>query len=240
MKSIQIQVLSLAFLFIGCSRSAVYSPSLLLGKAPLKAKEVDIQGSIELMPEANPEALGGKQTTIGVVGQLGYGFSERFNMSLKGWYDIEDREDTLRSGYSLAAHFIKAKTATSRVIIAPKIGITLRANEINGYGASTAVVYHQTVGDRIGWYGGLELGWGTHDFFKAWSGYRGKEVLTMGFAGLAHLGFSGELFDRFRVNAEITPVYQYNYFEDNQQFMVSPTIVVGYTIRPKEKYHQVD
>jgi hypothetical protein len=234
MKAFQRSILFLAILLIGCSRSAVYSPSLQLGKAPLKAKEIDVQGSIELMPEARPQSLGGKQTTTGFVGQFGYGFSERFNMYLKGWYDLENREDRLRSGYSLAAHFIKAKTSTSRVIIAPKIGISLHVNEINGYGASTAVVYHCTVGDKVGWYGGLELGWGTHDFFKEWNQDRLKDVMPMGFAALAHLGIAGELFGGLRVNAEITPVYQFNYFDDNQQFMVSPQIGFGYVLNSKD------
>ncbi len=162
------------------------------------------------------------------------GFSERFNMSLKGWYDLEGRADTLRSGYSLAAHFIKRKTPASRVIIVPKIGITLRANVINGYGATTAVVYHRTVGNKVGWYGGLELGWGTHDFFKEWHHDRQKDIMPMGFAALAHLGIAGELFGGLRVNAEITPVYQFNYFDDNQQFMVSPQIGIGYVLNSKD------
>lgn len=234
MKAIQYSVLFLSILVVGCSRSAVYSPSLLLGKAPLQAKAIDIQGNIELMPEARPEILGRKQTTVGVVGQLGYGFSERFGMSLKGWYDIEHREDRLRSGYSLSAQFVKEKAPGSRLIFIPRIGITLWLEEVNGYGASTAVVYHQTVGDKIGWYGGLELAWGTNEFFKENSPAHQKEVLPMGFAALAHLGIAGDMLGRFRVNAEVTPVYQYNYFDDNHQFMVSPTIGVGYTIRPKD------
>ncbi|MBK8564517.1 MAG: hypothetical protein IPN76_14580 [Saprospiraceae bacterium] len=240
MKAFHRSVLFLAILLVGCSRSAIYSPSLLLGKSPLKAKEVDFQGNIELMPEARPQALGGKQTTVGVVGQFGYGFGERFGMSLKAWYDIEHREDRLRSGYSLCAQFVKEKAPNSRLIFIPKIGITLWLEEVNGYGASTAVVYHQTIGDKIGCYGGLELAWGTNEFFKENSPALQKEVLPMGFAALAHLGVAGELLGRFRVNAELTPVYQFNYFDDNQQFMVSPTIGVGYAINPKGKPKQAD
>lgn len=58
MKKLILPVLLGIDMLCGCSKNTVYSPSLSLSNKPLKENELDLQGGIELLPEARAENLG--------------------------------------------------------------------------------------------------------------------------------------------------------------------------------------
>lgn len=217
----------------GCSRSVVYSPSINLPNKILAKNEIDVQAGIELLPEARPEVLMGNQTTLGINGQLSYGFGDKFNLSVKSWADIEGRENVVRSGFSLNAQFIKNIDEQSRLILLPRFGIALNAADIVGYGLGSSVLYHRTLKEKLSWYGGVGAAWGFRYLEKDLDAEMNEE-LPMGLGLIGNLGIGWELATNFRLNAELNPIYQINTFENNSQFLVSPTIGLGYTFRKAE------
>lgn len=225
-----ITIILLIGLFTSCSKSLVYSPSINLINQPLKEKEVDIQGGVELLPETRPEKLQGSQITFGMSGQLSYGFTDKFNLSIKGWVDIEDRESVIRSGYSLNGQFIKTIDERSRVIILPRIGIALNGNNIAGYGLGTSMIYQNSINQKLSWYGGIGLLWGFRYLEKELN-FENEEKLPMGFGVIGNVGIGWQLSNRIRFNCELNPIYQINTFDKNSQIILSPTIGIGYTIK---------
>lgn len=232
MKYINLWIILIIGILTSCSNSLVYSPSINLPNKPLKEKEIDLQGGLELLAETRPEELQGNQTTLGLGGQLSYGFSNKFNLSLKGWADIEGRENSIRSGYALNGQFIKLIDEESRIITIPRLGIVLDGNEISGYGIGTSILYQKSISKIFSWYGGVGLLWGFRDLDKE-KNYNDKEKLPMGFGILGNLGIGCQLLNTIRLNLEINPIYQINTFDENSQMLFSPTIGIGYTLNRK-------
>ena len=219
-------------LLTSCSKSLVYSPSINLTNHPIQEKEIDLQGGVELLPEARPEELNGNQTTFGFSGQMSYGFSEKFNLTIKGWADIEGRESLIRSGYSLTGQFIKSLSERKRVILLPRIGIALNGNDITGYGLGTSMIYQNSINQKLSWYGGTGLLWGFR-YLEKDTNNENEEKIPMGFGILGNLGIGWQLSNNIRLNCELSPIYQINTFDENSQFLLSPSIGIGYTINKK-------
>jgi hypothetical protein len=210
-----------------CSKSVVYSPSLNLPTQSLQEKELDFSGGVELMPEARPEALGGRTTTMGAQGQVSYGFGDKFNLGVKAWFDAESREISLRSGYSLNARFFKELSNSSRLIYIPRAGIALSGNDISGYGFGLSSIYQKRFWENTSLYFGPGILWGFRYLEKELTADE-KNEMPMGFALIGNIGFSQYLGRSLRLNIELNPVYQLNTFEDNQQFLLAPSLAFGY------------
>ncbi len=223
-------------MFIGllssCSKSLVYSPSINLTNQPIKEKQIDLQGAFELLPEARPEELGGSPITAGVSGQISYGFTERFNLTLKGWGDISSREPSIRTGYSLTGQFIKLYSEQNRLIILPRIGMALSGSDIAGYGLGLSTIYQSNINEKLSWYAGGGLIWGFRYLSKDFN--RANEIkLPMGIGIMGNLGIGWQISKNFRLNCELNPIYQINTFDRNSQFLLSPSIGIGYTLNRK-------
>jgi len=203
-----------------------------LTNQPIQEKEIDLQGGVELLPEARPEELKGNQTTFGLSGQLSYGFSEKFNLTIKGWADTEGRENLIRSGYSLNGQFIKILSERKRVILLPRIGFALNGNDITGYGLGTSMIYQNSINQNFSWYGGAGLLWGFR-YLEKETNKENEEKLPMGFGIIGNLGIGWQLSNSIRLNCELNPIYQINTFDENSQILLSPSIGIGYTINSK-------
>jgi len=221
-------------LLTGCSKSLVYSPSINLTNQPIKEKEVDIQVSAELLPETRPEELQGNQTTFGLSGQLSYGFSDKFNLTVKGWGDAEGRGSLIRSGYSLNGQFIKTLSERNRIILLPRIGIALNGNDIAGYGLGASMIYQNSINQKVSWYGGSGLLWGFR-YLEKDTNSENEEKLPMGFGIVGNLGIGWQISNSIRLNCEANPAYQINTFDGNSQMLLSPTIGIGYTLNKKSE-----
>lgn len=227
-----ITILVLIVLLSSCAKSLVYSPSVNLTNQPIQEKEIDLQGGVELLPETRPEELEGSQTTFGFNGQLSYGFSEKFNLTIKGWADLEGREALIRSGYSLNGQFIKTLNERRRIIILPRVGIALNGNDISGYGLGSSVIYQNSINQRFSWYSGAGLLWGFR-YLEKESNSNNEEKLPMGFGIVGNLGLGCQLSSSIRLNCELNPIYQINTFDENSQILLSPSVGIGYTIKRK-------
>lgn len=216
-------------LISSCSSSLVYSPSINLPNQPLKEKEIDLIGGFELLPETRQKAIQGNPTTMGLNGQVSYGFSDKFNMSLKGWLDIENRLNSTRSGFALNGQFINQISSDSRTILLPRIGIALGGNTISGYGFGASFIYQKNFIQNFSWYGGIGFLWGFKNLEKEVNSLNERN-LPMGIGIIGNLGLSWQFYNKLRLNLELSPVYQVNIFDKNSQLLLSPSISIGYTI----------
>lgn len=233
MKTISFLASLMMFFLCGCATSLVYSPSTNLTTSPLKKGAVDLNAGGEFMPESRPEQLSGAPVTFGLQGQINYGFSEQFNMSVKGWVAAEDRSSQVRSGYALSTQFIKPLDLDKSIIILPRIGMALYGNRISGYGVAASGIYQKKIKDKLAWHTGLGLAWGFKDLTKE-NNAKGDQKLPMGLGFLGHFGLGYQLSENFRLQAEINPVYQINTFNEEQQILASPSIGIGYTFSQKK------
>lgn len=224
-------LLFVTMLLVASCSSQVYSPSLNLTTNTLKEKQLDFHGGVEMMPETIPEEIGSK-TTVGLNGHISYGFNDKFNLTAKGWTNINGISDEFRHGYSLTAQIIKNTSNKGKIIIMPSIGKALNAIIITGYGIQTAVVYQNKIANNVSWHGGSGVLWGLHGLDKE---HNSKDQLRtpMGFGIMGYMGLGWQLSNSFRVNAEVNPIYQINTFERNAHFIISPTVGLGYTIKTK-------
>jgi len=230
MKKLTLPVLLGIVLLWSCSKSVVYSPSLNLSNKPLKEKELDLQGGVELMPEARTENLGGSKTTFGVSGQIGYGFSDKFSLGVKGWIDAQGREDAARFGVALQGVVAHMTGPTKRLLLVPRIGLAFWGDQIAGYGLGASAVFQKELSEITAWHFGAGLAWGFR-YLNEDTNAAGENKIPMGFGLLGHIGFAWEFAPGLRLSADATPLYQINTFDKNQQFMVSPQLGLGYTFR---------
>ena len=228
----KVSILIIIGVLTSCSKSLVYSPSINLTNQLIKEKEIDIQGGIELLPETRPAELQGNQTTFGLSGQISYGFSAKFNLTIKGWADTEGRESLTRSGYSLNGQLIKKLSERNRLIILPRIGIALNGNEIAGYGLGASMIYQNSISQKLSWYGGTGLLWGFR-YLEKDKNRENEEKIPMGFGIISNLGIGWQISNNIRLNCELSPVYQINTFDGNSQTLLSPSIGIGYTFNKK-------
>lgn len=203
----------------------------------LQKRDFDIQANIGLFPEARPEAYANKKrTTLGSSFQIQYGFSDKFNMALKAWSDIESREYQTRAGGELSAQIIRPIDSKSHLIFIPHIDFT--ASSWNGaYGVGTSAIFHTQVSDRFAYYEALGITWGAAIEEKR-SNELGELRQPGGFAIHGNAGISWELLQNFRLNIEVNPIYQINIFDKNQQFILAPQIGLGYTFRKEKEEDQ--
>lgn len=233
-----IWIVILLGMFTSCSTSLVYSPSINLANQPLKEKEIDLHAGVELLPETRPEELKGNQTTLGASAQLSYGFTDKFNLTAKGWADIEYRENRFRSGYSISGQFINSISENSRVIILPRIGFALNEDNIEGYALGTSIIYQKSINKNFSLYGGAGVLWGFRHLEKE-TNFEGEEKMPMGFGIVGNFGLGWQLSNNFRLNCELIPIYQINTFENSSQMIVSPTIGIGYTINKRTNFQRL-
>jgi len=233
MKTKTFAFLVVILLLSSCSKSLVYSPSINLPNEILEEGDIDLSGGVELMPETRPEALGDSPTTIGLVGQIKYGISDDIHFLMKGWIDIQGREEPTRSGFAFGGQFIMKRNVTSRFIFLPRLGGAMKGDDMDGLGINLSVIYHEELSDKLSFYIGGGLLWGAHSSDKILTS-EGEERLPMGYGFINHTGVAYEIVKGLRVNFELTPIFQINTFDKNQQMLLSPQIGIGYTFNPFE------
>jgi hypothetical protein len=220
-------LLCLPILFTQCA-SVNYSPSLGLPTQALEEKQIDVQGGMELLPEARQEAGFGR-TTLGVQGAISYGFSDRFTMTARGWAAIESIDSAFRGGYALQGRINKQLSEKNNLLFIPQAGIAMNGNSLDGYGASGSIIYQHLIHDKMSYYAGGGLAWGINTL-RLQTNERGEEKLPMGFGVFGHMGLAWQFYDKLRLNVELHPVYQLNTFDDVQHLLFAPHIGVAYTL----------
>jgi len=240
-KRLQLIIIPAAILFISCSNSLIYSPALNLPVRPIAKDNIDISGGVELLSETRPgeeisnnfeipnlvgtdEELYGN-STFGYNFQLGYGFSDKFNLYIRGWGDLENTGEYFRTGYALSSTLTLSELSeSSRLMLIPRVGLALDGNYIGGYGLGLSSAIHHRFTDNFAFYSGLGFVWGFSEIGTIQDGENGIGII-------GNVGTSYEIFDNFRVNLELTPIYQINLYDDNQKFVMSGQFAIGYMIR---------
>jgi hypothetical protein len=196
----------------------IYSPSLDIPMNPLSKNQVDLQGGVGLFPETRPHKIDDKNRTLGACGRLSFGVTNNLTLSAKAWSDIERLEE-FRTGFALSGQIIRPLSHHSRLIFIPRLGIATSGPLGWGQGVGFSTVFQQEIVQHYGYYLGLGSVWGWVD-----------KTSEGGIGLLAHIGFSRRLSDSFWLNFELNPVYQINYYDNKQPFLVSPTLSLGFRV----------
>jgi len=224
-KKLCTSILSLLIL-VSCSPSLVYSPSFNLEHARLAKNDLDISGSMELLPETRPEQSI-ESFALGYQAQIRYAFGDDFVMGLKTWGDLEGKFLDFRSGYALTTQFTKALSERERLLFIPRAGISLSGSEIAGYGLNANLLYQYMFTTKLSVYGGAGLLWGFYDL-EQYTTNLGELRYPMGYAINTNLGMAYRINPQLRLNAEINPIFQINNFDQNQSFVLAPSLSLGY------------
>lgn len=208
-------ILILPFL-IGCAESLVYSPSISLQEKKIKKGEFVANGSFELLPETRPERAE-SGLSEGLAYGLSYGVDENSSIRLKGWNSINSGSIShYRHGYSIGYMIDNSENSTG-FIHYPRFSFVLDENSIEGGAISFNSVYRKKFTNVFALYGGggLVLGW--RDVIN--------EVKNQyGYGVLINFGASYRVYKNLGINVELNPVFQINRFDENTNFLTSPSI----------------
>jgi hypothetical protein len=230
---------TLTLLLTSCSQSVLYNPAISLPVKPLEEKELFVQGSLGLLPETRPELLNGPSYTYAGCFQLGYGFSDRFSMSLSGWHDFEWREFAtptsyrLRYGYSITGVINKQINEKSTLLFIPRAVVALHDRMISGYGLGLSTGIHHKIHEKIGIYGAAGFACGFENTKKKVN-TENELKRPAGLALIFNLGASGLIYKNFGWNFELSPIYTMNFFDNKQHFILSPQVGISYLINTKK------
>lgn len=209
-----------------CS-SLVYSPSLGLTGKKLKEKQIDISGGAGMLPETQPHIA--RTATEGAFFKIGYGFSDNFNLNLNVWSAFKNGNLSSRRGYSLHSRIVFKDSVKSRFEIIPRTAVLIDGNSINGYGCALAFVYVNNITDKLFFYIGAGPAAGTQKFSKIKDANQ-HMIYPSGFGAIGHFAFGYTFLSKFRVVAEVNPIFEFNRYDDKESYLLTPSLTVGYVI----------
>lgn len=228
MQSLTIRLfLPLLFLVVtGCSQSLVYSPAIHLAERQLQAQQVELKAGIGLLPETRPlDNL--DKATLGATLEVGYGFTDAFNLSLSGW-NVIAKNNANRGGGALSSRVALATSTEYDIFLYPRAALLFDGNEINGYGFELPIAVLKPFSKAVYSYAGVGIAYGTKKFSTEKNSQ--DELLTPhGYGIIGHIGIGWNIIDNLRLTGEINPIYQINSFDDTNNSVVVPSISVGYT-----------
>lgn len=132
----RVMIMELAFLLSSCASSLVYSPTLNLPPAPLKANEFQLSGNLLYLPETRPHRTS-SETAFGYDGLIRYGISNRFSVHAKGWRTFEALDGDLRSGFAIGTLMRLSEDSKSwQYGVLGQGGFVLAGSSVEGGGGS--------------------------------------------------------------------------------------------------------
>jgi hypothetical protein len=199
----------------------VYSPSVLLAKDPLAQGAFDIKAGAGKLPKVNP--FKPYSTESGLL-EVGYGVTNKMSLYLSGWSDFGTSPFFYKAGTSLSSRISLWSNDRAQLIVYPKVAVLKDGEKFDAMGFELSMLYLWNMSEK--WYAYLGL-----------AGAGGNRGLRMHhssseqlFGGIGHLGFGYQATSYLRIMLEVNPIYQYNYYFEKGNFLVSPTFSIGYTI----------
>lgn len=228
MSKINILLNLLIILLLTSCSSLVYSPSLGLTGKKLKEKQIDISGGAGMLPETQPHI--DREATEGAFLKVGYGFSDNFNLNLNVWSAFKNGTLSSRRGYSFHSRIVLKDSARSHFEIIPRTAVLIDGNSINGYGFALPIVYVNNITDRLFFYIGAGPAVGTQKFEKIKDAHQDM-VYPAGFGAIGHFAFGYTIFSKLRIVAEINPILEFNEYNDELNYMLTPSLTIGYVLK---------
>ncbi len=118
------------FLVAGCGQT--YSPFIMLPKAPLQEREVQVAGSVGGFPTVGENF---PSVTLGEVGMIRYGVTDHFTLQGEEWTGGFHPIGTSLEGIAL----LSDRTSSWRFALVPRIAMMNSGYEITGWGSSLSL-----------------------------------------------------------------------------------------------------
>lgn len=230
-------MLFFGILISSCSSSLIYSPSSGVPDRPLEQNEIVVSGSAEMLPETRPEGFAntGDFTAMGGSLQVGYGFSNRFSMLVRGSADLSDKMAALRSTYSITGLYHWSRSTHQRIIWMNRVGIVMNNNSVQGYGVQSAGLWQYDMGKKLVFTGGIGGIWGFHSLERQVNTALENRI-PMGWGILFHGVFAYRLSQQWILQGEITPIWQNDDFDRTNRWLFSPSIGISYRFSGKKNH----
>lgn len=206
---------------MSCS-NYVYAPAVLVSQKPLEKGSVDIKGGIGLFPKVKPGT--DHNTTEGGILDIGYGFTDKVNLYVNAWSDLSTKPFFNKAGISFSSRVSLWHNTKSEVVLYPRYALLKNGEKFDAMGFQLSALYIRKLSEQFYTYGGIAGIAGNRSLNENSSS---NEQL---YGVLGHLGFGYQTVSNFRIMVELNPVYQYNKYFEEGNFVLSPTLSIGYMI----------
>lgn len=211
----------LAITQISCS-NYVYAPAVLLSQKPLEKGAVDIKGGVGLLPKVKPNT--DYSTTEAGILDVGYGITDKVSLYVNAWSDLSTKPFFYKAGVSFSSRVSVWQNATSEFVLYPRFALLKNGETFDALGFQLSALYITTLSDKC--YSYLGIGGITGNRSISENNHYNDQL----YGALGHIGLGYNATPYFRIMAEINPVYQYNNYYASGNFLLSPTLSIGYVI----------
>ncbi|MES2780179.1 MAG: hypothetical protein V4651_09820 [Bacteroidota bacterium] len=203
--------------------SYIYSPAIQLSEKQLVKGEVDMKAGFGKLPETK---IATPYSRYGGVVNIGYGFSRDINFYASGWSDLTTKTLLYRGGLAVSSRIRLWEKGNTQVLLYPRISI-LRNNgkSFDAMGFELPLIYITPVSSLVYTYFGVGAAYGNRQLLTD-NARRDEEL----YAVIGHLGMGFKPFDNFRIMLELNPICQFNKYDERTNFILSPTISIGYIL----------
>jgi hypothetical protein len=210
----------------GCS-NYVYAPAALLPEKALNKGEVDLKAGVGSLPKVRPQT---PYTTECAIADIGYGFSNRFNLYASAWTDLTTDPFFAKAGISLAARTQLWQGEKLQLLLYPKVALLKNKDNFDAWGVSIPLIVMIPVSTHFYTYVGAGGAYGNRRLNE--NAFKDEEL----FAAIGHVAVGYNCTENFRILLEANPIWQYNAHYEKQYFICSPTLSIGYTFRKTAYY----
>lgn len=215
-----------AFVLNSCT-SYIYSPAVQLSNKQLIKGEVDVKAGFGKLPETKANNV---NDTYGGVVTLGYGFSKSINLYANAWTETKSRSFFYRGGVALASRIRLWEKGNSQLLLYPRISV-LRNNgrSFDAMGFELPLIFLTPISPKVYTYFGIGGGYGNRRLLMD----RARKNEEM-YAIIGHMGVGYKPFDNLRLMLELNPICQFNRYDNRTNFILAPTLSIGYLINSPE------
>lgn len=219
-------VILLATLFIGCTESLVYSPSMNLPPRPLSGGQSQFLMGGAYFPETRP-FRSPEKTAYGWEATFRFALCKHFSMQAKGWKDLSGNFDGERYGISGAVIAMLNDSSNFRYGVMPTGAFLFGGGDMEGGGGGLPICFWFTKYHPFDFYTTITPAFGIKDV--------SAETKQWGWGILLNAGTAVIIKDCLTINLEFSGIRQVNEYEDRNDYFICPSLNIGYLFRGESK-----
>lgn len=215
-------------LFLTSCHSYVYAPAAQLPSKQLLKGEADVKGGIGKFPETRTQ---NNQTTNSAAISIAYGFTQKLNLQVSGWTDVTTSKQLYRGGMAASSSVLLWEATSLRFSMVPKVAILRNdGKKFDAMAFELPLICTVDLPRSFYLYMGVGGAYGNRRLLTNSASEREEAYAFIGYAGI---GYTFE--NSVRIMFEVNPIYLQNRYEDRNNFIISPTLGIGYVLNKMEQ-----
>lgn len=212
---------------IGC-HSYVYAPAAQIPSRQLLKGEADVKGGIGKFPETRTQ---NNRTTNSAAISIAYGFTKSLNLQVSGWADLTTPKQLYRGGMAASSSILLWDATSFRFSMIPKVAILRNdGKKFDAMAFELPLICTVDLPRSFYLYIGVGGAYGNRRLLTKSASEQEEAYAYIGYAGIGYT-FQNSL----RMMFEVNPIYLQNRYESQNNFILSPTLGVGYVINKMEQ-----